>query len=405
METLAADAANEWNTVPSVVVVSTQHCMNLASRLRVLAALAVLTSPLCFAAKPSAPAPPPPAKAILPSDFAGWHMAMTATPSTQPASADQANVDALKDYGFKEFEEGDYTRDSDKLKVRAIRFEDATGAYGAYTFYRQSGMPKEDIGQGGASNNNRVLFWTGNTVVDATFDHVTSMSASELRELAKNIPAPAGSANVPPPLPRYLPTQGLEAQSTHYALGDFSYSHSGGVLPASLVDFGRGAEAISGQYTSKNGGGTLTLLIYPTPQLAADRERAIQAFLTAGNSPQAGWSEALSGSNHGALTVRRSGPLVAVTSGSFSVEEARKLASQVNYTSEVTWNRPEGYISEASKAGRLLVGAIMLCGILCGGTLLLGVFLGGARVLYRKLSGKPPTSMEEMEFISLNLRN
>ena len=111
------------------------------------------------------------------------------------------------------------------------------------------------------------------------------------------------------------------------------------------------------------------------------------------------------GSNQGALTVRRSGPLVAVTSGSFSAEEARKLASQVNYTSEVTWNRPEGYISEASKAGRLLVGAIMLCGILCGGTLLLGVFLGGARVLYRKLSGKPPTSMEEMEFISLNLRN
>jgi hypothetical protein len=199
--------------------------------------------------------------------------------------------------------------------VRAIRFDDATGAYGAYTFYRQSGMPKEEIGQGGASNNNRVLFWTGNTIVDATFDHVTSMSASELRELAKNIPAPSGSANVPPPLPRYLPTQGLEPQSTHYSLGDFSYTHSGGVLPAALVDFGRGAEALSGQYQSKNGGGTLTLLIYPTPQLAADRERALQAFITAGNTPQAGWSDALAGSNTGALAVRRSGPLVAVTDG------------------------------------------------------------------------------------------
>jgi hypothetical protein len=57
---------------------------------------------------------------------------------------------------------------------------------------------------------------------------------------------------------------------------------------------------------------------------------------------------------------------------------------------------------------RLFVVVAMLglvSGILCGGTLLLGVFLGGARVLYRKLSGKPPTSMEEMEFISLNLRN
>ena len=404
METHAVDVANEWNTGPSVMVVSTQNCMPFASRLRVLAALAVLASPFCFAAK-QAPTPPPAPKAILPSDFAGWHMGVAAKPSAQPQTADQANVDALKDYGFKDFEEGNFTRDMDKLKVRAIRFEDATGAYGAYTFYRQSGMPKEEIGQGGASNNNRVLFWTGNTVVDATFDHVTSMSASELRELVKNIPTPSGSANVPPPLPRYLPTQGLEVQTTHYSLGDFSYSHSGGVLPATLVDFGRGAEAISGHYQSKNGGGTLTLLIYPTPQLAADRERAIQAFFAAGNSPQAGWSETLASSNQGALTVRRSGPLVAVTSGSFSAEEARKLASLVNYTSEVTWNHPEGYISEASKAGRLLVGAITLCGILCGGTLLLGIFLGGARVLYRKLSGKPPTSMEDMEFISLNLRN
>lgn len=332
-------------------------------------------------------------------------MAEAAKLQIQPQAADAANVDALKEYGFKDFEEGNYTRDTDKLKVRAIRFDDATGAFGAYTFYRQSGMPKEEIGVGGASNNNRVLFWTGNTIVDATFDHVTSMSASELRELAKNIPTPSGSANVPPPLPRYLPTQGLEPQTTHYSLGNFSYTHSGGVLPPALVDFGRGAEALSGQYQSRNGGGTLTLLIYPTPQLAADRERAIQAFLTAGNSPQTAWPQALADSNTQALTVRRSGPLVAVTSGSFNAEEARKLASLVNYTSEVTWNRPEGYVSEASKAGKLLVGAITLCFILCGGTLLLGIFLGGARVMYRKLSGKPATSMEDMEFISLNLRN
>ena len=135
-------------------------------------------------------------------------MAEAAKPQSQPQTADAANVDALKDYGFKDFEEVTYTRDADKLKVRAIRFDDATGAYGAYTFYRQSGMPKEEIGQGGASNNNRVLFWTGNTVVDATFDHVTSMSASELRELAKNIPAPSGSANVPPPFPAICPLKG-----------------------------------------------------------------------------------------------------------------------------------------------------------------------------------------------------
>jgi hypothetical protein len=377
--------------------------MHLPTRLRALVAAVFLIMPACVAAKP-ADAPPPP-KAILPTDFAGWHLAAQPKPMMQPQAADAANVDALKEYGFTQFEQGSYTRDASKLAIRAIRFEDATGAYGAYTFYRQSGMPKEDIGQGGASANNRVLFWTGNTVVDATFDHVTSMSAAELRELAKDLPVPSGNAKIPPPLPGYLPQQSLEGQSTHYALGDASYAHSGGLLPPSLVDFNRGAEALTANYETKDGDGFLTLLSYPTPQLAADRERAIEAFFAAGNTPQAVWPQALAASSLASLTVRRSGPIVVVTSGSFTTAEAHRLASEVNYVAEVTLNRPQGYISEASKAGRLLVGVIMLCGILCGGTLLLGIFLGGARVLYRRMRGRPQTSMEEVEFISLNLRD
>ncbi len=375
-----------------------------------LAATILLLTPVCLMAKPgetvivtstvAAPGSP-----FLPNDFAGWHMAAPTTNSLQAQSADAANVDALKEYGFAQFEQGDYTRDTGKLRIRAIRFVDATGAYGAYTFYRRSGMPKEDIGLGAASDNNRVLFWTGNTVVDATFDHVNSMSAAELRELAKDLPKPTGPSKVPPPLPGYLPTDYLLPQTTHYALGDASYTRSGGVLPASLVDFNRGAEALTAQYQERNVDGTLTLLIYPTPQMAADRERAIETFFSAGKTTQAAWPQALASSNTDALSVRRSGPIVVVTSGAFSSSEAHRLASLVNYSAEVTWNHPEGYVSEAAKAGRLLMGIATLCIILCGGTFLLGIFLGGARVLYRKARGRPATSMEEMEFISLNLRN
>ena len=376
---------------------------------RYLVVTFLLLTPLCLLAKSGdtvvTPIVPAPGSPFLPADFAGWHMSNPPSVATQAQAADAANVDALKEYGFTQFQEGDYTRDAGKLRVRAIRFEDASGAYGAYTFYRRSGMPKEDIGMGAASDNNRVLFWTGNTVVDATFDHVTGMSAAELRELAKDLPAPSGPAKVPPPLPGYLPPEALQPQTTHYALGDAGYTRSGGVLPAALVDFNRGAEALTARYRAQSGEGTLTLLIYPTPQLAADRERAIEAFFSAGNTPQAGWPQALAESSPAALTVRRSGPLVLVTSGGFSAADAKRLASQVNYSAEVTWNHPEGYVSEAAKAGRLLMGIAMLCVILCGGTFLLGIFLGGARILYRRARGKPATSMEEMEFISLNLRN
>ena len=101
---------------------------------------------------------------------------------------------------------------------------------------------------------------------------------------------------------------------------------------------------------------------------------------------------------------RRSGPLVAITSGSFSSDGAHKLLSDVNYSADVTWNHPQGYISEASKTARLLIGIITLTAILGGAALLVGIFFGGGRALYRRLRGRPISSVADAEFISLHLR-
>lgn len=380
------------------------------SAVRLVVALSVLC--LCAPALPaadtnpkttaSAPASLP---ALLPTDFAGWHLASSTAPSSAPQAADGGNSDVLREYGFSEFSSGSYTRDDNKLAVRAMSFQDASGAYGAYTFYRRPGTRKEEIGQGAAFDGTRVLFWKGAIVVDATFDHLTGMSAAELRELADALPQVSGNASIPPPLPRYLPTESLDPQSTRYALGDASYTRSGGVLPPSLIDFDRDAEALTAHYSSRDGEGYLTVVSYPTPQLAAERERATQAFLKAGNTPQAAWPQAMVESNPAALLVRRSGPLVIVTSGGFSPGQARKLLSQVNYVADVTWNHPQGYISEASKTARLVLGIAALCGILMTAAVVMGLFFGGGRALYRVMRGKPVSTLNDEDFISLKLRD
>ncbi len=349
------------------------------------------------AANSEAPAP------LLPSDFAGWHLASPEHPSTVPQTADETNADVLTEDGFQRFSAGTYTRNDATLKVRAMQFQDASGAYAAYTFYRRPGMLKEDVGQGAAWDGSRLLFWKGTILVDATFDHVTSMSAAELREFSGDLPLASGSASVPPTLPRYLPTENLQALTTRYALGPAGYLRSGGVLPASLVDFNRGAEVLTAQYASRDGDGTLTVINYPTPQLADNRQKAIEAFLKAGNSPAAGWPAGLAQSSPTALLSRRSGPLVAVTTGSFPANEARKLVGQVNYTADVTWNNPKGYFSEASKTARLLLSIAVLTGVLCGAAVILGLFLGGGRAAYRWVRGKPVSTLQESEFISLHL--
>ncbi len=254
--------------------------------LRALPASVLLLSALALpalaqpSAKTSVAAPP-----LLPTDFAGWSQSAPAQESTAPEAADAANASVLKEYGFQQFVSAHYANGDNKLNVRAIRFQDASGAYGAFTFYRRAGSIAEQIGRTAAWDGSHVLFWNGATLVDATLDHVTPMTASELRELAKDLPQPPGSANVAPPLPGYLPRQGLELGLSHYSLGPEAYARTGGVLPASLVDFPSSAEAVTALYSDRGGDGQITLLIYPTPQLAAARLRDIDAFLKARQCP------------------------------------------------------------------------------------------------------------------------
>lgn len=111
--------------------------------------------------------------------------------STDPAAADAANSAVLKEYRFTDLASATYTRDDGRtLKVRAARFADASGAFGAYTFYLQPEMRKEDYGDQGASVGDRAIFYRGHILVDAQFSQETAMSGSELRSLAGALPPP-----------------------------------------------------------------------------------------------------------------------------------------------------------------------------------------------------------------------
>jgi hypothetical protein len=338
-------------------------------------------------AKPASPSSPAAAQSLLPTEFAGWSLSAPVQESAAPEAADAANAAVLKEYGFQQVETAHYTNGDNKLNVRAIRFVDASGAFGAFTFFRRAGSIPEQIGR------------------SAALDKVTPMTASELRELAKDLPQPPGSANVAPPLPGYLPRPGLDNDVTRYALGPEAYTRTGGVLPAALVGFSSSAEAVTAHYSNRDGDGEVTLLIYPTPQLAAARLRDIDAFLKAGNSKST-WPQPLSESRPDSLLTRRSGPIVAVISGSLPPAVAHKLLNQINYQADVVWNNPQGYISDGSKVARLILGIFALTGILGGAAILLGLFLGGGRAIYRVLRGKPASAFqEETEFIRLNLED
>jgi hypothetical protein len=357
-----------------------------------------------FAAEPPAPAPvsstPVSATPVLPAEFAGWQVKGTVARSDDPAVADAVNAAVLKEYGFQRLEKAAYTRDDGRnLAIKAAVFADASGAYGAFTFYRSAEMGEGTIGGRAAFLNNRVLFYQGNVLVDAVFDKTSVMSASQLRELAGLLPRAEGNKGDPPSLPAYLPKKALLANTTKYILGPVALDRVGSPLPGSLVDFKAGAEVVIGRYAVTAGDATLMLIEYPTPQIAADRQRQIDASHQVAQ-PQPGVAAMV---DVGPFYDARTGPILVIAAGPLSKSEARSLMSSISYEADVTWNE-NTYLSKKDNMANFLFNAIVLCGIVVGLSLVAGIAFGGLRVVVKRFF---PDSVfdrrEAMEFISLHL--
>ncbi len=335
---------------------------------------------------------------LLPARFSGW---VESAPQTGTASAviDAANADVLNEYGLKDFAIGTYRRGSSKVNLRAMRFADATGAYGAFTFYRRPEMKPEAIGKDGAGDEHEIIFWSGVTVVDATFDRSVIEVTPSLKALSAALPPAGVSSGVAPSLPDFLPANSLDKATVRYAIGPAAYARGGGVLPANAIDFSRDAEVVTADYSARDGRGTLTLIEYPTPQMAIHSEKTLDALLQGPLPASSQRGTAV------ALGIRRSGPLVAVASGNFSSAEAQALLAQVKYQADVTWNRGAPSSGEVKKAAKMLVGIAYLTAILGAAALLLGGFLGGGRAVWRVMHGKPASTVYEEDFISLNLND
>lgn len=362
-------------------------------QLRLITAFFVLSCAFSFAANKPAPA----AQSLLPAQFGGWQMAGSAQTSKDPGVADAANAVVLKEYGFTDFESANYTgHDGGKLAIKAARFEDASGAYGAFTYYKLPQMLVEKIGGQAASLNERVLFYQGNVLVDAVFSRLTAMSAAELRELAGDLPIVSDSASKLPGLPAYLPKDGYEKNSAKYVLGPVTLDKLNAPLPASLVGFNAGAEVVLGNYSTSGGEATLMLISYPTPQIAADHLRAIESART-GATQGVNSSQPLS-----LVADRRTGPIVAVVSGSTQAD-AKSLLGSVNYDADVTWNQ-NTFFNQKNNLANLLVNIVILCGVILGIMLVAGFAFGGVRILLQRLMpSRGYGKSEEVEFISLHL--
>jgi hypothetical protein len=382
--------SNDWDTIVPI-------CTMRLSWFPVVIMMVVAS--LCvpvLAANPPANAAPP----LLPETFGGWQMQGSPRTSTYPAAADAANSAVLKEYRFTDSAFAVYTRDDGRtLKIHAARFADASGAFGAYTFYLRPDMRKEDYGDQGASVGDRGIFYKGHILIDAQFSQETAMSGAELRELAAALPRPGGNAGNLPSFIQFLPRNGYVANTQKYVMGEIALNALAAPVSADLVDFGASSEVTLAHYSTTSGEAILTLISYPTPQLAGGHRLKINASHQL-PEVQSGDSAIVCANG---FCDKRTGPIVAIVTGGVSDSDAKSLLGMVNYEASVTWNTPseQGQVRDLYK---LILNIVVLCGILAGLAIVAGVAFGGIRVLVKKMyPDRVFDRPEQMEFISLRL--
>jgi len=346
------------------------------------------TTASCWAqgAKTMLVEPPAP---LLPQQAGEW-VRQDAVAAAQPES-DSKLAPILNEDGLKRSEQAVYRLGDSgpTVKVTARQFVDATGAHAAYDYLVRPRSAYRSVGLGDETSlsGERYLFRSGASVVEAEGNRGPKAEAL-LSRIQIGLPKIGGPKGLAPSLPTLLPAKGLDRDSVKYALGPVSYDAMGGVLRGSILGFDKAAEALTAKYAGR---GKLTMLLYPTPEIAGDRLRAIEQEIHQ------------KGKAAGTVVMRRSGNLLMITTGDWNMAEAKALVQGIHPHLEVTWNKPmpPEFHTEVRKTYSLLSSIAIFCGFGALAAVVLGLSLGAGRAAIRVLQGKPAAT--EPEFLRIDL--
>lgn len=305
-----------------------------------------------------------------------------ASTGTDASQADAPNSAALTEDGLQRFAKGSYGH----TQLIALQFNDVSGATAAFSLYQKAPGPKLDgAADATATADGRTVIRKQTVVLLAE----PGADKSILTSLVPGLPRIGGPRSQPPLLPKWVPEKGLVQGSVRYAIGPAGYAALDAGLDAKKLGWEKSAEAVVARYDDRRGRETLTLLLYPTPQIAGDHLRAID-----------GQAASLPG-----LKTRREGELVIVATGTFSPDAAQNMVENIHLRQEATFDKAiePSFEGEVHKTYSLLTSIILFSCFGALAAIILGFAFGGGRALLRVMRGKDAAA--EVEFLSLHLAN
>lgn len=321
---------------------------------------------------------------LLPQQFSGWTAQQTQKFS-QAGLEEMAGADAalLREFGIWGAERKEYSQAGKRITVEALRMQDSSAAYGAFTFYRQADW-RTEAGAGfhyAVGGGQTVLVRNGFCV-----RIVGEIAPQNLSALAAALPTHRQEAL--PQMREFLPEKGAVGSSLKYVLGPKAAQRMIPEIPPALLAFDKGAEVETARYELPGKPPmTLVLAMYPTPQIATQRIKAL-------------------GEQSQIRFFRRTGALITMVLDAQSQTDANALLDSVKYEMSVSWNEavPKTPPPTVSDFVKMVLAIMKLAGILIAFCFVSGLLFAGARIAGKRYF--PGTVFDrDIEIIQLHLTN
>jgi hypothetical protein len=275
--------------------------------------------------------------------------------------------------GFESYAQRIYAvKDSGSLSIEVITLSDYRAAYSLLALLRNSEIVDGPPGDAFASSPGNILFCHGKRWIRIRGQNIPN---SLLRRVATSVSNRIGTPQQKfPSLISYLPALGMETISLQYFPGSKSFETYTAAASDNVIQPIYDMEIARAFYSVENQSGFLSLLKFPTPQIAEQYYSELSLDSSFGDGI--------------GMYLLRSGPLVCVLQGSFSTEHASGILSPIQYSYSIEWI----YNKKAQSSTVWGIPVVILSStvwsfflviVLCISSILAGAGLAGIRLLMR----------------------
>jgi hypothetical protein len=291
----------------------------------------------------------------------------------EPASLAELPEGALfAEAGFRHYARRTYRLNpSGSLTLETITLNDSKAAYSLLSLLRNDVIRKGPPGDFAAGLDQNLMFCQANVLV-----RIRSEAPGDLaRRVARSVGNRIARREHEPSLIANLPKLGLEPVSLRYCLGPVAFARYAQPVAGKSIEFRDELEIAQARYSLENQTGVLSLVGFPTVQLADEYFESLFGLM--------------GGNSKAELYFKKSGPMLAILEGTFAPRTADRLLGSIEFNYSVKWiydarNRASnGMWGVSSGLMGTVVRSLALTGLLAGLSLLAGALFATLRILMR----------------------